>query len=153
MRLRHALLSALFMLLCAAAARAQTAVPTAASDYAWAPACKECHGAIYDSWMKTKHANAFARLSGSDRKSTECVACHVTGITVALDDDANENVQCEACHGAGKAHIAAAAGGAAKPGAITRRPTESTCTACHSTKSPHFNYFSYAAMAPLVHPK
>ncbi|MGE5244979.1 MAG: multiheme c-type cytochrome [Betaproteobacteria bacterium] len=121
-------------------------------DYAWAAACKECHAAEYAAWDRTKHAHAINRLSGSEKDADgKCISCHVTGAPSLLADDVNANIQCEACHGAGKAHIAAAAGGAAKPGAIVAVPAESVCVQCHSEKSPHFKFFSYAAMAGLVH--
>ena len=79
------------------------------------------------------------------------MSCHVTGPKQILDKDVNAGVQCEECHGAGKAHIAAAAAGEAKPGHIIRRPSEEMCVECHSGKSPHFKFFSYPALAPLIH--
>ncbi len=122
-------------------------------DYVWAAACKDCHTAEYAAWDKTKHARAITRLSGSEKDAAgQCIGCHVTGAPSLLENDVNANVQCESCHGPGKAHVAAAAGGAAKPGLITRKPAESVCVRCHSEKSPHFKFFSYAAMAGLVHP-
>ena len=35
--------------------------------------------------------------------------------------------------------------------AITRKPDEKICVACHSEKSPRFKFFLYSALAPLVH--
>ncbi len=131
------------------AAQAQSATKNA-DDYAWAEACKDCHAKYYDAWEKTKHATTMRRLSGGDRDK-DCVSCHVTGPKTLLDKDVNANVQCEECHGAGKAHIAAAAAGNAKPGNITRKPSESMCVTCHSSRSPHFKFFSYPALAPLIH--
>lgn len=149
MVVRHLSATAVLCLSLMATAGAQdTSLP---GDYVWAPACKTCHAAQYDAWEKTKHARALARLSGGDRRPGECLGCHVTGAPELADNNVNGNVQCEACHGAGRAHVAAAAGGAAKPGAITAKPAESTCVRCHSTKSPHFKFFAYGAMAPLVH--
>jgi hypothetical protein len=34
---------------------------------------------------------------------------------------------------------------------VRRVPDETACTACHSDRSPHFNFFNYGAMAPLSH--
>jgi hypothetical protein len=128
------------------------AAQTKTDDYAWAEACKDCHKPEYTAWEKTKHARAITRLSGSEKDAGgACIGCHTTAVAALLDHDVNANVQCESCHGPGKAHIAAAAGGAAKPGNIVRKPAESTCTGCHSEKSPHFKFFSYAAMSGLVH--
>jgi len=133
----------------AAAASAQPASP---DDYVWASACKDCHAAIYKSWDQTKHARTITRLSEAERAGS-CAACHVTVGDRLFENGVNANVQCERCHGAGKAHVAAAASGAAKPGAIAGKPAESVCVSCHSEKSPHFKFFSYAALAGLVHPK
>ncbi len=115
-------------------------------------ACKSCHAAEWDSWEKTKHANAIRRVSGEKDNPGACIGCHVTpaGATL-LDKDVNANIQCEGCHGPGKAHIAAATGGAAKPGLIVRKSAEQVCVDCHTAKSPHFKFFSYPAMAPLSH--
>lgn len=121
-----------------------------ADDYAWAAACKDCHVKYYEAWDRTKHATAIRRLSGGDREG-DCVKCHVTGPKMLLEKDVNANIQCEECHGPGKAHIAAAAAGSAKPGNITRKPSEKLCVDCHSSKSPHFKFFSYPALAPLIH--
>jgi len=124
----------------------------ATDDYVWAAACKDCHAAEYTAWENTKHAHAINRLSGSEKEADgKCIGCHVTGAPSLLADESNANVQCESCHGPGKAHIAAAAGGAAKTGSIVRKPAESVCVDCPSEKSPHFKFFSYAAMSGLVH--
>lgn len=130
-------------------ASAQTAAPNA-DDYAWAAACKDCHTKHYEAWDRTKHATAIRRLSGGDREG-DCVKCHVTGPKTLLEKDVNANIQCEECHGPGKAHIVAAAAGSAKPGNIARTPSEKLCVECHSSKSPHFKFFSYPALAPLIH--
>ena len=143
----------------AAAAFAGLCVPAIAvaqdvappDGYVWADACKDCHPKQYDSWKKTKHATAILRLSAADRASGQCVGCHVTGVRQIAEKEVNANVQCEECHGAGKAHVAAAASGGAAAASIARKPSESSCTACHSDKSPHFKFFSYSALAPLVH--
>jgi cytochrome c554/c'-like protein len=127
------------------------AAQTPSTDYAWAAACKDCHAGYYAAWDKTKHAHAIMRLSADDRSSGKCVRCHVTGATELAAADVNANIQCEACHGAGKAHIAAAASGNTKPRAITRTPEERVCVQCHNDTGPHFKFFSYGALAPLVH--
>jgi nitrate/TMAO reductase-like tetraheme cytochrome c subunit len=135
-------------LLLAGSAFAQT---TAANvdDYVWAGACKQCHSAQYTAWETTKHARTIGRLSATEREST-CAGCHTTAGPALLDKDLNANVQCEQCHGAGRAHVQAAAAGP-KPGAIVRAPAERVCVGCHSEKSPHFKFFSYAALSRLVH--
>jgi nitrate/TMAO reductase-like tetraheme cytochrome c subunit len=145
--------SAIVLTLSVCASAAGQTPPAAPAEYVWAAACKDCHKAYYESWDKTKHAHAIGRLSSSERQAgSSCIGCHVTGAKELAEKDVNANIQCEGCHGPGSAHIAAAAGGAAKPGAIARKPAESVCTACHSDKSPHFKFFTYAGLAPLVHP-
>jgi hypothetical protein len=143
-------LSAILFVLMLAAASVSSAQSTDAGDYAWAPACKDCHRAQYSAWEQTKHAHTITRLT-SDERASACAKCHITAGDALLEKDVNANVQCERCHGAGAAHIKAAASGAAKPGAIVAKPAESVCVACHSDKSPHFKFFSYGAMAGLVH--
>jgi hypothetical protein len=136
----------------AAPRTAAAQAPANTDNYVWAAACKDCHAPEYTAWEKTKHAHALNRLSGAEREAGgTCIGCHVTGTPSLLENDVNAGIQCEGCHGPGKAHVAAAAGGAKKPGSIVRTPDEKVCVACHSQKSPHFNFFSYAAMAGLVH--
>jgi nitrate/TMAO reductase-like tetraheme cytochrome c subunit len=144
--LRHTTLLVGFLLFASGASAQMTAN---VDDYVWAGACKQCHSAQYAAWEATKHARTIGRLSATERTSA-CVGCHATASAVLLDKDLNANVQCEQCHGAGRAHVQAATSGA-KPGAIVRKPAESACVGCHSEKSPHFKFFSYAALAPLVH--
>ena len=120
--------------------------------YVWSTACKSCHAAEWNSWVKTKHANAIHRVSGEKDNPGACIGCHVTPAgAVLLDKDVNANIQCEGCHGPGKAHVEAATAGAAKPGLITRTPEERVCIECHTTRSPHFKFFSYSAMLRLSH--
>jgi nitrate/TMAO reductase-like tetraheme cytochrome c subunit len=143
---RHALVAVIVFVMAQLSAHAQPSTDA----YAWSGACKTCHASEWASWEKTKHASAIQRVSGTTDKS--CIGCHVTPTGAALlDDRANANVQCEGCHGPGKAHVTAAAGGAAKPGQIVRKPSETICTDCHSSKSPHFKFFSYDAMLRLSH--
>jgi len=142
--LRHALALLCSALFLTQLASAQTAKPS--DDYVWVTACKDCHAPQYSAWEKTKHAHALTRLSETDRDPGGCIGCHVTGATALAPNDVNANVQCEACHGPGRPHMQG------DPEAITRKPDEKVCVACHSQKSPHFKYFSYTALAPLVHP-
>ena len=142
--LRHQMLG-----LCAAVVLLQaTAARTAPvpDDYVWAAACKDCHSAQYSAWAATKHAHALARLPAADRTAAGgCIGCHVTGAPSLAADEANANVQCEACHGPGRGHMQG------DRAAITRKPDERICVACHNEKSPHFKFFSYPALAPLAH--
>jgi hypothetical protein len=131
-------------------AAAQT-LAAASATHVWAPACRECHATIYAAWEKTKHANAIERLSGAEREK-ECVRCHVTGDAELRIDGrlANAGVQCESCHGAGRAHVEAARAGRAAE-APMKTAGEPVCLRCHNDRSPHFKGFYFKMMAPLVH--
>jgi hypothetical protein len=128
-------------------APAAAAQPAAPAGYAWAGACKDCHIAIYTSWENTKHARAINRLNSEDQQK-DCIGCHITGAkTLVLNNGkpVNAGVQCEACHGPGAAHVA-------DPKVLPGKVRESSCTACHSDKSPHFRGFYFKGMADLSHP-
>lgn len=120
------------------------------AGFAWADACKDCHGAIYEAWSKTKHARALDRLSDANRRK-ECVRCHITDGGDKLIEKrlrvVNAGVQCETCHGAAAAHVADPA---VRTGLVKTTP-ESRCRECHNEKSPHFRGFVYSAMTRLVH--
>lgn len=136
-------------------AAAQAAMPSA-DAYAWAGACKECHEAIHDSWSRTKHAKTIDRLNSDERKDTQCIGCHVSGPkeAVTVDDKiVNASVQCESCHGPGKAHIEAARAGNAASVKLTAKPAQPLCETCHNDKSPHYKGFYYNALVGLVHRK
>jgi hypothetical protein len=120
------------------------------AGYAWADSCRNCHQAIYDAWAKTKHATALGRLSSGEQEQM-CVGCHVTGAKTRVMEGGkvlNRGVQCEACHGAGAAHVADPT---VRTG-LVKVPGESLCEECHSSKSPKFKGFFYAGMAALSHP-
>jgi len=144
-------------LLLAATAALMLAAPAAADDspYAGASACKSCHEETYAAWARTKHANAIMRLSPSDKSSGQCIRCHVTGspeqIAAEKDMPSHPGVQCESCHGAGRAHVEAARAGDASKARLVKAPDEKSCTVCHNDGSPHFKGFFYKAMAPMVH--
>ena len=136
-------------------ASAQGTAPSA-DAYAWAAACKECHEAIHDSWSKTKHARTIDRLNSDERKDTQCVGCHVSGPKEAVTVESrivNASVQCESCHGPGKAHIEAARAGNAASARLTPKPAQALCETCHNDKSPHYKGFYYNALVGLVHRK
>jgi hypothetical protein len=129
----------------------QPAQPADTSAYVWDSACKDCHSEIYDAWAKTKHKSALNRLNAAER-TQPCAACHLTGSATEIMADekvVNSGVQCEACHGAGKEHVETAKAGT--PAKFPKKPGETTCTACHNDKSPHYNGFFFAAMKGFVH--
>lgn len=108
-----------------------------------AESCKSCHQGVYESWMQTPHATAFARLAEADAwDNPECIGCHVTGISdkhyVVDVNIAPEtwNVQCEECHGVASHH--------ARDGSYVTQG-EATCRKCHDPEnSPEFDYTIYS---------
>lgn len=107
--------------------------------------CRECHISEYDSWLQTKHAQAFQSLRKDNRTTDpECVACHTTGYKLKggfTSENATpqlRNVQCEACHGSGTRH-------SRNPAKGYGLVLESTCVQCHDKpNSPDFEYKTYA---------
>jgi hypothetical protein len=135
----------------------QEAPPAAsqAEGYVWAGECKACHADIYDSWARTKHAKSWARFGAEERKpGSTCVGCHVTGPKEPIElggEIVNANVQCEGCHGPGKAHVDAAKAGNAAAAKMVASPPQRLCETCHNDKSPHYRGFFFAALKGLVH--
>ncbi len=130
----------------------QSTVPADTSGYVWDTGCKDCHEEIYAAWARTKHKTALNRLSRGDQEK-ECAGCHFTGSAKAVSVDGrtvNGGVQCESCHGPGRAHAESAKGGGT-PETYTKAPGESTCTECHNNESPHYRGFFYSAMKGFVH--
>ncbi|MCA9752874.1 MAG: hypothetical protein KC591_11835 [Gemmatimonadetes bacterium] len=107
-----------------------------------AESCRSCHQPVYDSWLATPHATAFATLAEADAwDNPDCIGCHVTGAAdkhhVMDVNIAPEiwNVQCEECHGSGLQH--------ARDGSYLGAG-EATCRKCHDPdNSPEFDYELY----------
>ena len=146
-----------------------------AAEYVGVNKCKMCHPKQYKPWLETRHANAFGFLQKADAKvaadvaaklkvelkgapaqDEACVICHVTGFKLAggypAADSAKtaavSNVTCEACHGPGSLHVAAAM--ADKKKLINRGMTAKLCTQCHTTTtSPTFDF---AERSKKIHP-
>lgn len=129
--------------------------------------CKPCHIQIYNSWVKTPHANAYKALKDKAKvsnflkthnisslipeeapKSPDCVQCHTTGFELKGGFDLSKpnnnliNITCESCHGPGSSHYSAKKDEKAK--FIVRKPDEKVCLACHTKEmSPDFFYDEY----------
>lgn len=79
--------------------------------------CGTCHTGAQADWLRTAHAKAWAGLQESGQAAASCEGCHSTNELgnaatktsgyLATKDKRYEDVQCEACHGAGLQHIAA----------------------------------------------
>jgi 2',3'-cyclic-nucleotide 2'-phosphodiesterase (5'-nucleotidase family) len=122
------------------------------SPFVGAEACKSCHAAQYAQWQTQDHAHAMQALAkdGHERDAS-CFACHSTGAfhpkgpqLPSQMTSAYENVQCEACHGPGKDHVAEQ-----KPGQMNLADDASTCTICHDGDRDG-GRFDYATYLPKV---
>jgi len=121
------------------------------SDYLGADACAACHEAEARQWSTTPHARALATLAADNHAADEgCVRCHVTGYGQAggpaspLEVGGLRDVQCEACHGPGRAHVAS-------PHDVPppQAPTEATCRGCHDNEN-DMGRFDPASYLPKV---
>jgi hypothetical protein len=144
------------------------AVEKPAHEYVGAAGCKMCHsgpakGSIYETWEKTKHAQAFTNLPAEGQKNPKCFACHTTGFgkpggfdPAAPTAAKMQNVGCEACHGGGKDYKGMAVmkdkAKAIEAGLIV--PDVSTCKGCHEGAVPEGHKerpkFEFATAVKLV---
>ena len=133
-------------------------------DFVGHKKCKTCHKDVYAAWEATGHASGFSKLSDEEKAKPECVGCHTTG-KLTKDGSLMENVQCEACHGAGgsykSAKIMSKKKWAADPETHKKMaieagliyPTEEDCKKCHRKEgNPNFKEFDFATMKDKVHP-
>jgi len=122
-----------------------------------AEGCAQCHKDEVAFWEGTHHASAYSTLVKAKKQfSLDCVRCHVTGwqqpggvcridktevggLGVEGHGVGRRDVQCEACHTAGSAHVD-------EPGDenIARKVPAAVCMRCHeAANSPHFDYAKY----------
>jgi hypothetical protein len=108
-------------------------VTDTASPFAGGQVCASCHQAEQAQWATTPHARAWRSLVEVDRAmDDDCWRCHVTGASTAGGPDTPataggfHDIQCEACHGPGRAH-------AADPTSadLVADPPAEACTGCH----------------------
>lgn len=142
------------LLLCMISVSVSMARGEILGDYLGFRACEECHADKVAGWKNTRHANAFKDLKtqGEEKQNIPgCFRCHVAGFEKDggyIDMDLTpelEDVQCEACHGAGKAHVESRG----DPARIIGRPGEDTCRLCH-TEGQDKN-FDFALKSKTVH--
>ncbi|MEJ2152270.1 MAG: cytochrome c3 family protein [Gemmatimonadota bacterium] len=77
--------------------------------------CGNCHVGQQAGWEETHHADAYATLENTGHAQDFCRVCHTVGPNgnategdvgwVATGDSRYHDVQCEACHGPGEAHV------------------------------------------------
>ena len=147
-------MAATLVLMGGVASRQPSAQTQPPSDFVGASACQTCHADVHKAWSATKHSRAFGRLSPEEAASGKCIKCHVTGTPEMMAAEAAKpslpGVQCESCHGAGRAHVEAAKAGDAS-NVRTKPIVEQTCVDCHNETSPHYKPFFFSAMKGLVH--
>lgn len=110
--------------------------------YVGTTACKDCHQALYESYL---HGSKKARSSRSVKRMAPkltaeelrgCFGCHTTGYGrpggfVSFEKTPElADAGCEVCHGPGSAHVAS--GG--DPARITAKPAMALCETCHNSK-------------------
>jgi hypothetical protein len=141
----------------------------AQNKYVGVKVCKMCHqtekqGKQFDIWQKSKHAEAYKTLTGTQaaeiakakglkkaaNESPECLECHAITDDVKLTPD---GVQCESCHGAGSAFKTMAVmkdkAKAIKAGLTDFKDDaaiEKLCKTCHNEKSPSYKEFKFKEM-------
>jgi hypothetical protein len=126
----------------------------AGARFAGSEACTKCHEGQHAQWRDTAHAGAFKTLLKQHRQyNPGCVSCHVTGFEAKTGyhfgdmKSSLSNVQCEACHGPGGAHVTSLS--ARMPVPV---PTETVCRSCHTadhSDMTEMNFPDY--MAKVVH--
>ncbi|MBK7596899.1 MAG: hypothetical protein IPJ11_17230 [Gemmatimonadetes bacterium] len=106
--------------------------------------CGNCHVGHQSRWVQTKHALAHKTLKDLNTAPTAtCWGCHTVNergnkLTTAAGwsvktDSAYQDVQCEACHGPGSAHVQNPEVRATWPLArLTMTVDGASCASCHS---------------------
>jgi 2',3'-cyclic-nucleotide 2'-phosphodiesterase (5'-nucleotidase family) len=113
--------------------------------------CQACHEEIYAHWEESKHAHAFQILVDAQREyDRDCTPCHTTGFYKTGGFEGFNvtpdliNIQCEACHGNGAAHVA-------DPDVRTDTDARGTCRSCHTVdQTPEFDFDTF--WARIAHP-
>jgi hypothetical protein len=140
----------------------QIAVAMEQSRFAGRTQCLSCHNSAYLQWTRTPHNLAYATLAQKNQHyNPDCLPCHVTGYGepdgfVDINQTGHlVSVQCETCHGPGRAHGKAltemmkpdVVGVVVRPSTLANYPhlinetPEPLCLKCHvKDHDPNFNY-------------
>lgn len=131
---------------------------TNGSSYVGAEKCKLCHVNEYETWSKTKHAEAYAVMDHAyqmlrdtgrgtrpwieiGRTREWCDSCHTTG-KYANGSYVLKNVQCERCHLAGKEHVESGGGKATE----SVNWSAELCRQCHGgSQHPQYDDWKQSA--------
>lgn len=133
-----------------AAASAPVPAKEGVASYVGQQTCLGCHKGAAAFARDDLHAHAWETLEKAGKaRDLDCVGCHSTGWQQPggagfANIERFADVQCEACHGPGSAHVAAAEkkGGA---GLDHPRPDGSVCSGCHTPEhAPRFDFDIYS---------
>ncbi len=121
---------------------------TGQSPFVGEATCQSCHQAEHKTWQGSLHSNAFYQLERVNKAfDPSCIKCHVVGFETEggfIDPESTPqlmNVQCENCHGAGRAHAESAG---REPLAHSSWQPQKMCQQCHVPKhSPSFKFDAY----------
>ncbi|NOX76492.1 MAG: hypothetical protein GXP17_07765 [Gammaproteobacteria bacterium] len=110
--------------------------------------CQQCHVPQHETWFNSQHAVAYEDLEAVNKAfDPACIRCHTVGFDLPggfVDMNITGHllgVQCESCHGAGRAHAEA---GGRKPLANAGWAKEQMCAQCHTQPhSPGFKLDRY----------
>jgi hypothetical protein len=109
---------------------AQAAPAPAPSGYAGSDTCATCHKDTHDTWMTTRHSQAYSSPVfqedwDAQGSAVACLECHTTGYDAGTGKFVEEGVTCEACHGQFQE------GHPQKTMSVT--PDATLCSKCHKT--------------------
>lgn len=103
--------------------------------------CLGCHAAAHQTWLASRHAQAWTSLKPGDR-TDGCIACHSTAL--AQPAVVAPGVQCQSCHSGAAAHALAPT--------TVRTGGTSDCRSCHDARhDPGFD--PVRAWARIAHGK
>ena len=123
--------------------------------------CGTCHVGTQAEWLETAHSKAWADLQETGASQATCEPCHTTGelgnAATALagyhatKEKRYEDVQCEACHGAGLEHSGAPSKGSVPSAPLAVGTALTTgCGECHrGTEQPHLEEWAASRHARL----
>jgi len=117
-------------------------------DYVGAERCQSCHATAAAVWANTPHARAYDTLERVGKAfDPYCIGCHTVGFKEEggfVDKEVTahlSHVQCENCHGKGRAHVVS---GGKEPLGHAGWEKAAMCGQCHIQKhSPSFDLDRY----------
>jgi len=115
--------------------------------FAGSDSCLACHANAARVHASSRHHHALVSLERKGyQNDPDCLRCHVTGLGEGgyrRGESRFAEVGCEACHGPGSTHAAAAQAGRASDSPLPQL-SAGTCVVCHDAEnSPAFGYSAY----------